>query len=878
MKTAKETIFEYVQQEVYTNAKHKDGLPTKLIADALGMQRSNVSAILNELVKEGKLSKTETRPVYYLLPKQSQPVSSEHSTFTKLIGHNGSLRNAVQLAKAAILYPRASLNVLVSSKFGCGTTYFAKLMYEFAIERGVLKKDAPIVKINCRNYCKNISAIDDDLFGGADDIQNSAFAKAQGGMLFIDKFDLMDAKQQNRVLTYLETGKLYNENKTESYDFPDIFMVLSCAPQNITQVNRKIPVTIELPELKDRPMEERFALISYFFAVEGNNSNRSIEVSREAISALLLGEFNYNVKELEVEIKAACANAYIRVIDDPDQDLNVCIGDFKGSVKRNLLKLKDAASEIDAIVGMGETIYYDKNIGFHQQDTYMIQDDMYHELKKQYDELAKRGINRSSINDVINTHIGNLFKKYSYFYKPDNAKNLDQLAKIVDQKVIDIVHHWLEGTKKELGRNFRSSVFYGLCLHINSLLTMSFTQQRVENDQVVKIIQNYPKEYAASVQLSDILKMELSLELPIDEIVLVTMFLVEQDEGEEEEHPVLLFIMHGSSTASSLRDVTNSLTHCHNAYSYDLLLESDTSVAMEEIKNLIMKIDRGPGVIVIYDMGSIKTMIETIAEEVEVKIRYMNIPLTLVGIDIARKCSMETDIDYVYHMANLELNSMYRNEEKRNNIIITLCHTGEGGAIQLKRYIDQYSKLGMKTVALSVSVRADLLKEVLALQKTYRIHAFVGTYDPRLLGIPYIPISKVFENDKEDLDRILMFEPVKSHSFDYTDVYKYLEEQLKYTSIPKLKSILPGIINELSILYQLNEDQRVGLFMHLACLVERLLEGNTVIKNEEKNKLITVFEEDYKAITRIVASLEKTFKIIVDDNEIATIIMIIKRI
>lgn len=878
MKAVKNTIYEFIQQAIYTNPEHKDGLQTKTIAVALGMQRTNVSAVLNDLVKEGKLVKTETRPVYYQLPKQVQPGLNEKSCFTKLIGNNGSLRNAVQLAKAAILYPRSSLNVVLSSKYGCGTTYFATLMFQFAKERKVLHEDAPFVKINCRNYSKNISVISDDLFGPQGDITKSAFAKAQYGMLFIDKFDLMDAKQQSRVLSYLETGKLISEDETMMADLPNVFIVLSCSPQNIAQVNRKIPMTIELPELKDRPIDERYELINYFFSVEGSNSYRSIEVTRESISALLLGEFKYNIKELEIEIKAACANAYIRVIDDPNQDINVCIGDFKGSVKRNLLKMKEYATEIDALLGMVETIYYDKQTGYQNYGNSYLQDDMYLELKKQYDDLAKCGINRNSITDVINTHIENLFKKYSYFHNPDSDKNLDQLAKIVDSKVIQLVQHWLESTKNELGRSFHTNVFYGLCLHINSLLTMKFNQQRVSNDQVVKIIQNYPKEYAASLQLSDLLRTELNLELPIDEIVLVTMFLVEQDDDEKEEHPVLLFIMHGNSTASSLRDVTNAMTHCHNAYSYDLSLESDTTITMEEIKSLIMKINRGPGIIVIYDMGSIKTMIETISEEIDVKIRCMNIPITLVGIDVARKCSMESDIDYVYHMANLEVNNMRNNEEKRSDIIITLCHTGEGGAIQLKHYIDQYSKLGMKTVALSISVRSELLKEVLTLQKTYRIHAFVGTYDPRLLGIPFISIGKIFENSKAYLDRILMFEPVQSRTFDYTDVYKYLEEQFKYTSIPKLKSVLPDVIDEFSVIYPLNEDQRVGLFMHLACLVERLLEGTYVCKNVEKNKMIYVFEEDYKMITKLLGILEKTFKIIIDDNEIATIIMMIKQI
>lgn len=877
MKTTKEIIYEFIQKEIYSKNENKNGLETKTIAESLGMQRSNVSAILNELVKEGKLVKTTTRPVYYKIPEQTHK-STEKSCFTKLIGHNGSLRNAIQLAKAAILYFRSNLNVLLSSKPGCGTTYFASLMFEFAKEMKVLSNDAPYIKIDCRHYSKNISVLNDEIFGIQGNLNNSCFARAQGGMLFIDNVDLLDAKQLSSLFGFLDTGKIYSEDKSKSLDCSNLFLVLSCSLQSNLHINRMIPVTIELPELKDRPIDERFDLINHFFLLEASSSNRCIKVTDESIKALLLSDFNHNVKELQLDIKAACANAYVRVVNEPEQDICVCINDFKGQIRRSLLKLKGSDNEIDVLLGNREIIIYDKNTA-NQGDYYSNSlVDMYSEIKKQYDDLSNLGINDRGIKNVINNHIRNLLKRYSNYNWFNNSSNLEQLSKIVDPKIIDIVTDFLNACKKELKINLKPSVFYGLCLHINSLLTLNFSQPRIDNDQIVNIVQNYPQEYAASVQFAAVLKEKMNLDLPIHEIVLIAMFLIETDEYNDDGHPVLLYIMHGSGTASSLKDVTNSLTQCNNAYSYDLALNIGTKQAMEEIKALIKKIDTGKGVIVIYDMGSIKTMLETISEEIDVKIRYINIPITLIGINIARKCLMESDIDYIYHVANLEMNNMQKNEKKHNSIIITLCHTGEGGAMQLKLYIDNYSKLGMKTIALAISNRDELLKEVLELKKTYHIHSFVGTYDPKLLGIPFIPIQKIFESPKEDLDRVLMFEPLSSSSLNYNDIYQYLEEQFKFTSISKLKAVLPEIIDKFSMLYSLTEEQRVGLFMHLACLVERLLEGKPVNNNADKNKIISIFEEDYQAIVKILKTLEKTFKIIINDDEIANIIMIIKKI
>ena len=699
MKNVKETVYEFMQQEIYSKSENKTGLQTKTIAETLGLHRSNVSTILNELVKEGRLTKTITRPVYYKITEAIQ-YSTENLCFAQLIGYNGTLKNAVQLAKAAILYPRSSLNVLLSAKTGCGTSYFASLMFQFAKEKGILSQNSPYIKVDCRHYSKNVSVLSEELFGVGGDLNKSCFVKAQGGMLFLNNIDLLDAKQQSRLFAFLDSGKIYSEDKSESIDCNNLFLVLACSPQSSLEINRIIPVTIELPELKDHSMKERFELINHFFKVEASNSDRWIEVTTEAIKALLLSDFTYNIKGLELEIKTACANAYLRVVNEPEQGLCVCVNDFKGEVRKGLLNLKGYDNETYALFGNRDSIIYDKKATILGYDESNYGDDMYSEIKKQYDELNNLGINDGSIKDVMNNHISNLFKKYNYYSGLNDSSNLEQLSKIVDKKVIDIVNHFLNNTKKELRRDIKPSIFYGLCLHINSLLTLNFDKQRMDNDQIVKIIQDYPREYASSVQLAAILKENLDLNLPIHEIVLIAMFLIELDESKDKGHPVLLYIMHGNETASSLKDVTNSLTQCNNAYSYDLALDIGSKQAIEEIKSLIKKIDSGKGVIVIYDMGSIKTMIETISDEIDVQIRCINIPVTLVGIDVARKCSMERDIDYVYHMANLEINKMRENTEKHNNIIVTLCHTGEGGAIQLKNYIDKYSKLGMKTIAL----------------------------------------------------------------------------------------------------------------------------------------------------------------------------------
>ena len=69
------------------------------------------------MVKEGKITKTTTRPVLYQLANFQL---TNQKDFENLIGYNQSLNEAVMLAKAAILYPQGSPHILLTAESGSG--------------------------------------------------------------------------------------------------------------------------------------------------------------------------------------------------------------------------------------------------------------------------------------------------------------------------------------------------------------------------------------------------------------------------------------------------------------------------------------------------------------------------------------------------------------------------------------------------------------------------------------------------------------------------------------------------------------------------------------------------------------------------------------
>ena len=105
-------IYDFIQ--MHQTTENGGGVSTAYIAQAMSLQRTNVSSLLNVLVEEGRVQKSNGRPVLYSIICTT--ANDEEECFCKMTGWNGSLQHAIQLAKAAILYPGKSLNILILSR------------------------------------------------------------------------------------------------------------------------------------------------------------------------------------------------------------------------------------------------------------------------------------------------------------------------------------------------------------------------------------------------------------------------------------------------------------------------------------------------------------------------------------------------------------------------------------------------------------------------------------------------------------------------------------------------------------------------------------------------------------------------------------------
>lgn len=326
MKGNREQIYEFVKLHSFVNANH--GISTNEIAEALGMQRTNVSTALGELLREGRVKKSSSRPVLYSL---TEAFADEEGAFRELVGYDGSLKYAVQLARAALLYPHRGLNVLLIGREGSGRKYMAEVMHKAAVQQGLVAEQAPFVMCDCMDFGADDAATIAELFG--DGVQGGMLAEAATGILFLHKIQFLSVNVRRKLLRCFVEAE-------DARELPMIF--LSCddkALDVISLLEDHVLAEIRLPSLTERPLLERRKLLEHFLVAEACRTKRTITLESEVLTCLMLFPCEKEILTLKTQIRKACMNAYLRDYMDHGGELHLYTATFDAVCAQGILKL-----------------------------------------------------------------------------------------------------------------------------------------------------------------------------------------------------------------------------------------------------------------------------------------------------------------------------------------------------------------------------------------------------------------------------------------------------------------------------------------------------------------------------------------------------------
>ncbi len=288
------------------------------IAEKLGIQRNTASGILNELAREGMIRKEKTRPVQFSYI-QKMPVLSD-DPFSRFIGADKSLKEAVEKCKLSAAYPKRGMPILLFGASGVGKSLLAEYIYQYAKFIHAIPEDAPFVVLNCADYANNKELLSSVLFGykkgaftGADRDTKGLIEEADQGYLFLDEVHRLSPEGQEKLFRYMDKGivsRIGDSSHNFSLNVRLIFATTEGKETMLDTFLRRIPVDVTLPSFHERTLEEKYQLILHLFHQEADIMECDFLVSSNVINRLLTFQGQGNIGTLKNIIRLCCAKAY----------------------------------------------------------------------------------------------------------------------------------------------------------------------------------------------------------------------------------------------------------------------------------------------------------------------------------------------------------------------------------------------------------------------------------------------------------------------------------------------------------------------------------------------------------------------------------------
>ena len=239
---------------------------------------------------------------------------SEEDRFDQVIGSSVQMREI--FAKLARVAP-SELTVMIQGDTGTGKEMVAK-----AIHNRSNRKNKPFVVLDCSAIPKDL--IESTIFGhekgsftGAIAQHKGVFEQAHGGTIFLDEIGELDLRLQPKLLRVLENRevKRVGSDRTINVDVRVVAATNRDLRSMVTKGTfredlyfRMCVMHIELSPLRDRPSDVPL-LVKHF--LKAMNKQREtlgrapLEVSREAMGALLERRWSGNVRELKNVVERA---------------------------------------------------------------------------------------------------------------------------------------------------------------------------------------------------------------------------------------------------------------------------------------------------------------------------------------------------------------------------------------------------------------------------------------------------------------------------------------------------------------------------------------------------------------------------------------------
>lgn len=854
-----------------------EGIETKEIATALNLRRNVVSHYLNILVSEEKVIKTKTRPVYFVHKEILENYKNEQKkideiksrdAFSELVGHNGSLKIAVEQCKSAAFYP-SDMPILFTGKSGVGKSYLASLVCKYAIENGKIDKSAPFVTLNCADYADNPELLGANLFGykkgaftGADKDKKGLIESANGGYLFLDEVHRLSPEGQEKLFVFMDKGvyKRIGESSVERHARVKCLFATTENPQEtlLGTFVRRIPLLINIPSLDERSLDERITLIHNFFLKEAISIDRNLKVHKSVINYILSQEKKGNVGSVKNIVKLLCAYVYKSNIDK--DTFSISLKNISHLVKIESVEIREYYTQDYLIINKDENAIFDS----------YDEDELTHkQTKKEFDEIislikriAENKISllefRKSLNSVMNRYLNIMVYSGDSSLKNDLVENLYRNNIANTLKIIEERYGF-----KYYGNT--SKILSKVLLFLNRYDNYALDK---EDKGIIKVVSTLnkilSKEYIIADKILTSLNINLDFEITDYMRLFVSLYVFTLTNNSSTNINAII-VAHGYSTASSIASVANQLYGEFIFDAFDMPIDMSPSEIKRNVKKYIENMDDRKDLIILVDMGSLFSIDDVLMGTVKGDIGVINNITTNIALDIAGKIindgSLEEMLSCVEKNARIECK--YIKSSKKKKAILTTCISGIGTSVKIKELLKKcIGDVDIEIIPYEYGNLASKGSEDKVFYD-YDVKLIISTTKLEIDGVNIMMLDNLMSTS-DNQKFYSLFEGILDEQ-KINDIKQDLVKMFSMQNVINQLTILnpDKIINEVEIVIcnmenyldkKFTPDLRMILYIHISIMIERLILKQGLVSLETQ-------EEYKKHNMSFVELVEKAFSI-----------------
>jgi len=931
----KEKISKALKELTEKRLQEKSGpfaVTTQDMAQVTGLNRTLISHCLNILNKEGKAIKINTRPVYFLhldafqkqlgvnlgncttfksfseLKRKSDSlknmVSEGDEVFKDVIGCHGSLSYQLEQCKVAVRYPPNGLFMLILGPTGCGKSFLASKIYEYAQKENIVAKSAPFIVYNCAKYANNKELLSASLFGhmkgaftGANEDREGVIESGNGGFVFLDEVHRLSPEGQEQLFYFMDTGLYRRVGENDKYRKADVRLIFATTERPdsalLESFLRRIPIIVNIPPLRDRPLNEKFLLIHTFLKKESKILGYDIKISKQALMILLNNDFKGNIGQMKNDIKFTCARAYNALLKQGENP-RTCIYINFATIPEHLSNyvLSERKDDIDGFFNgfsLNDLLISPDNVEDMEfkigTPDAAINEDFYNSLLKlllQCNKEYQDEIQLKKIKQLIDDYFSKLILSMSSYSKEDvRLIRFDTIYKCM-QQIFDMM-------KVRYGIRYYDNIVYKLAYFVEKSVEYYYEHALENYDSLLGkhipgLKEAFPQEYEIASKIINFIKLNLSLRVGDLETIVILLYLAGMNSGEANCKTKAVLIAHGYSTAGSIANVCNQLLGEYIFESFDMPINTSSDEIIDKLLQYTKETDVSKGLMILVDMGSLEEIyrgLETIQHGVIGIVNNLTTKMALsIGSDISKGLEVEQIIENIKKYEGYKCKIIEKTHKKEKAVIVT-CYTGIGTAIKIKNLLTKsladYTE-NIKVIAYSyVDLQNNKYGD--GIFSKYDVAAIIGTDDPGINEVPFLYLDDLISSGDKRLIYQVFSDIIPGEKIEIIkqSILKYftLESVLGYITIlnpDKLIDQLEEVIGKIQFEMKrdFTIDTKICLYIHLSCLIERLV---TKTQLEEKDirdieKFKTINREFISVIKRSFSLIEKYYSVTIPTSEI----------